>query len=234
MSGGQKPKRELLDAQVEKFWSLESLGILPDESHVHEEFLKGICYDEVRRSYTVGLPWKENALHLLPTNYGVAVRRLDSTLRKLKTQPQLLKEYDGLIQAQLNEGIVEICKDPGANTDSEGCNFPVHYIPHRAVIKESKTTKTRIVLDVSCKGPTGEPSLNQCLFKGPDLNSQLFDVLLRFRTFPKAIICDLKQAFHQIRVRQCERSLQFLWLDDVNACEQKIVALRFCRGLCSA
>lgn len=59
---------------------------------------------------------------------------------------------------------------------------------------DKETTKLRIVFDASCSD--GEnPSLNDCLNPGPNLLSKIFDVLLRFRLNPIAILSDIKQAF---------------------------------------
>ena len=52
----------------------------------------------------------------------------------------------------------EISKEPGV----------VHYLPHRHVIRQDKeTTKIHAVLDASCS--VGGPSLNECLYSGPNL-----------------------------------------------------------------
>ena len=57
----------------------------------------------------------------------------------------------------------------------------VHYLPHRAVVKKDRlTTKIRIVFDASCK-VNGVPSLNDCLYSGPNLLCKIYDILFRFR-----------------------------------------------------
>ncbi|KAI1694539.1 hypothetical protein DdX_20063 [Ditylenchus destructor] len=82
---------------------------------------------------------------------------------------------------QLEKGIIELVQDPSQS------NGPVHYLPHRAVIREDKeTTKVRIVMDGSAKPKTvsGAPSLNDCLFTGPILLKDLTGILLT-REVPK-------------------------------------------------
>ena len=70
----------------------------------------------------------------------------------------------------------------------------MHYLPHRAVIKEQReTTKIRVVFDASC-GING-PSLNECLYSGPNMLGKIFDILLRFRLNRIAFTADIKQAF---------------------------------------
>ena len=68
---------------------------------------------------------------------------------------------------------MEVVPDPG---ESEG---RVHYLPHHAVIRHDKdTTKLRIVYDASA-GADG-PSLNNCLYRGPNFGQANLDMLLWF------------------------------------------------------
>ena len=73
-----------------------------------------------------------------------------------------------------------------------------YFLPHHAVIKEnSTTTKTRIVFDASCK-TSNNLSLNDILLKGPCIQDDLFDILIRFR-FPKYVMCaDIEKMYRQI------------------------------------
>ncbi len=111
-----------------------------------------------------------------------------------------------------------------------GRNAKKFYIPHRYVIRESaQTTKMRIVYDASARESPEAPSLNDCLYAGPALQNKLWDVLVQQRAFPVVISGDIKQAFLQIRVRECERNaLQFHWRSNVDA---EILTYRFTRVL---
>ena len=65
-------------------------------------------------------------------------------IKMTETKPDILKEYDNIIQQQLQKGIVEIVENlhtvPGR----------VHYLPHHAVIRRDKeTSKVRVVYDAS-------------------------------------------------------------------------------------
>ena len=85
----------------------------------------------------------------------------------------------------------------------------VHYLPHRPVIREDKTTtKIRAVFDASCK--VNGPSLNECLYSGPNL----LDILIRFRFNTIAIMGDIKQAFLNVAISPEHRDyFRFLWYD---------------------
>ena len=83
----------------------------------------------------------------------------------------------------------------------------MHYLPHRAVIREDKeTTKIRVVYDASAR-LSNEPSLNECLYSGPCLLPKIFDILLRFRLRSIGLISDVQQAFLNIEVAEEHRDL---------------------------
>ena len=56
------------------------------------------------------------------------------------------------------------------------------------------------------------PTINDCLHPGPPLQNQLWDVLVKSRTYPILLTADLKKAFLQVRIAVEERdSLRFHW-----------------------
>ena len=88
---------DLLVEQVKQFWELESIEILPDEGTVHDKFLESI--HQIDGQYEVNLPWKEHH-RLLPDNYDVAIYRLNSVLKRLRKNSDLLHEYNRIIEEQ--------------------------------------------------------------------------------------------------------------------------------------
>lgn len=110
------------------------------------------------------LPWKEHH-KLLPDNYENSVARLSSQLKRLRRDPEVLREYNSIIEDQLRSGIIERvdtteCPDVGK----------VHYLSHHGVVRrDALTTKLRIVFDASSKATSESPSLNDCLYSGPAL-----------------------------------------------------------------
>lgn len=105
----------------------------------------------------------------------------------------------------------------------------VHYLLHHAVIRrDKKTTKLRVVYDASAR--SGGPSLNNCLYTEPKFNQNVFDILLRFRSYQVTLTADIEKAFLMISINQRDRNaLRFLWVDDIQQEEPKIVTLRFTR-----
>jgi hypothetical protein len=207
-----------LNTTLKTFWDLESLGILERGDPVLDHFTSTIqmkC-----RRYEVALPWREHHSPL-PDNYDLSYQRLHGLLRRLKQKPAILQEYDSIIRDQLSKGIVEQVKDL-----KEDPEVPVHYLPHHAVIRQDKeTTKLRVVYDASAR--SSGPSLNDCLHTGPKFNQK---ILLRFRSYPIALVADIEKAFLMISIAPEDRNvLRFLWLSDAFHSEPEVVIMRFTR-----
>jgi len=149
--------------------------------------------------------------------------RIKGQDKKLRKEPEVLREYDSVIKEQLASGVIERVvelKRPDG----------VYYIPHLAVIrKEASTTKLRVVYDTLAKSGKEGTSLNDCLHKGPSLTPLSFDILIRFRNKQVALIGDIEKAFLNLEVDKEDRDfLRFLWFDDVYDPTSKVVVYRFC------
>ena len=176
----QDPIQEVL----RKFWEIESIGIVETSHNSTKNFLSHIQFQDGR--YEVSLPWQEGHFEL-PTHYSLSLNRLQYLQHRLIKDPELLTEYNRIIQEQRQKGIIEPVEvTQPENLNSSSLNHdgnPIHYIPHHAVIRrERATTKIRIVYDGSAKLGNSELSINECLQTGPNLVPNLFDVLVRFRS----------------------------------------------------
>lgn len=184
--------RENLEDSVAKLWDIESIGIQPMSSKEEDVDAMVRFHDDIHfedGKYVTRLPWKAEK-PLLPSNYGLAVGRLHSILRKLRAHPQNLEQYAAALRDYLHNDFVEEVDDPFAP-----CSHSVHYIPHLPVWKaDSATTPLRIVFDASA----GSTSLNDCLISGPSLNNELVGVMLRFRLNKYACIGDISKAYLRI------------------------------------
>ncbi|XP_044756949.1 uncharacterized protein LOC123315351 [Coccinella septempunctata] len=160
--------------------------------------------------YVVHLPWIEGHPPL-PSNYKLAVRRLNFTISKLMKDGYYSK-YEDVFKDWLSEGIIE--KVFHGETGISG-----HYLPHRPVLKMNSTTPVRPVFDASAH-EKHSPSLNSCLEKGMNLIEQIPSILFRFRFRKYGVVADIKKAFLQIGLSESERDyLRFLWKEpDGNLC----------------
>ena len=92
----------------------------------------------------------------------------------------------------------------------------------------TETTKIRAVFNASCSN--SGPSLNDCLYSGPNLLEKIFDILLRFRLNYIGILANIQQAFLNIEISTEHTDfLRFLWYDFRNTDAEKIIVLRFLR-----
>ena len=89
----------------------------------------------------MNLPWREHH-ELLPDNYENCVVRLNSTVKRLRKQPEVFREYNSFIEDQERKGIIE-----RVNNSTIPEVGKVHYLPHHRVIRQQAlSTKLRVVL----------------------------------------------------------------------------------------
>ena len=214
---------EELTTVLRKFWDTEALGIQETSNETTENdqaFLKDVKYKEGH--YEVSLPWIRDYSEL-PCHYNLSFNRLKYLQFRLLRRPELLTEYNNIFREQLQKGIIE-----RVETDSIAVNV-THYMPHHAVIREDKkTTKLRIVYDGSARGDGDELSLNDCLQTGPNMIPKLFDILVKFRLHPIALVADIEKAFLMIGITEEDRDkLRFLWFENPNDIHSPIIQFRF-------
>ena len=90
-----------LDQRLQSFWTL---GIHVTEKNVYDGFSESVIFVEGR--YQVSLLWRMQHKPL-PDNYQLSRRRLDSLLKRLRQNPDLLQKCNDTIQEQIRAGIVE-------------------------------------------------------------------------------------------------------------------------------
>ena len=221
-SHSQREASLMLETQLKAFWELESMGIQGEDKSVIEMFEDSVTFNNGR--YEVCLPWKDPE-GTIPNNYQLSIRRLKNLISRLRKSPQTLKMYNDVIRDQLSQGIVQVVKEPTAETGTR-----VHYLPHHAVLRHDKeATKLRMVYDASArdKGPSLR---NDSLYAGPKFNQLILDILSRFRLHHVALTADIEKAFLMVGVADRDQDvLRFLWYKNVYAEEPEIEVLRFSR-----
>ena len=156
-------------------------------------FFENISFNKEHGRYVVTLPWKR----LRPPcdqfdNFNACLTWLYYLRTRLRKDECLLRENECTFQQQMESGIIE--QVPKSQERDKGCYF----LPHHGVIRQDKEmTKLRIVFDGSSKAK-GYSSLNECLDKGPNLTSHVFNTLVKFRVHCVGLVADIEKAFHQI------------------------------------
>ena len=98
-----------LERLVQKFWEVEdypsSNNILTkDEKEAVRIVTESLTYTDSGR-YTVGIPWKRKPLSV-PNSYAMAMKRLQSTEKRLKDEPKWADEHRQVFQKYLEKGYV--------------------------------------------------------------------------------------------------------------------------------
>ncbi|GFX53933.1 integrase catalytic domain-containing protein [Trichonephila clavipes] len=85
---------------------------------------------------------------------------------------------------------------------------PNCYIPNHMVTNEkSTTTKCRVVFNASSKTKNGK-SLNDVLMTGPKLQTEIFNHLIKFRSYRVAFAADIEKLYRQILILDEDCSYQ--------------------------
>ncbi|KAL4702074.1 hypothetical protein ACJJTC_016046 [Scirpophaga incertulas] len=189
---------------IERFYTIEdvpeSVAVKRSrEEQECEELYKATTTREPSGRYSVSLPFK-----ISPTTLGessdMARKRFYALENKFDANPTLRDAYNEVVLDYLNKGYLL----PVSQSDSDHG----YIIPHHGVVRQDKVcTKLRLVLDASAKTNNGV-SLNDVLHPGPNLQSDLFTVLLNFRLFPVAFCADVKQMYLRVGVHPEFRKYQ--------------------------
>ncbi|XP_065895991.1 uncharacterized protein [Dysidea avara] len=208
---------------LDTFWKLESSGTSPSAIDNGDDFLKTYMQTSIARqpdgTLSLKFPWKEDH-PFLPSNLPICAKRTRSLAQRLAKDPELLSMYGQIIAEQESKGFIE--KVDNFNTKQ------THYIPHRAVRKDSATTPVRIVYDCSCRQSAHQPSLNDCLHVGPPFLNHLCAILLRFRLYVYGFSADIEKAFLHVQLDKSDRDFtRFLWPTNPNDPNSPFQVYRF-------
>jgi hypothetical protein len=115
-----------------------------------------------------------------------AERRLHAIERRLEQHPDLKVQYNNFMREYEELGHMQ----PVTSQESKQ---PSYFLPHHAVIKNTRTTtRTRVVFDGSAKTSNGI-SLNDILQVGPTVQPDLYSIVLCFRTHQVCFTEDIEK-----------------------------------------
>uniref|UniRef100_A0A8D8QLF9 Uncharacterized protein n=1 Tax=Cacopsylla melanoneura TaxID=428564 RepID=A0A8D8QLF9_9HEMI len=198
----------MFQCDFERFWQLDhvedtiSSKLTDEEQKCEQHFVETKTRDPSGR-YMVSLPFNSDPTQL-GNSYQSAKRRFFQLEKRLENNTEASVGYRGAMQDLLDKGYMAKCDN---QSDVSG-----YFIPHHMVMKpDSVSTKLRVVFDASAQTTSGK-SLNDLLYSGPKLYSDLFSILLNFRLFPFALNGDITKMFLQILVNQDDCKYQkLLW-----------------------
>jgi hypothetical protein len=206
----QNQDDEDLHEMVKRFFTIESLGVKPVENRRSKEDIRAFKLMEetsrrVEDRWETGLLWKEYEINL-KNSRPQAERRFHLMEKKMDKDPEFAESYTKkFVEYEEKKYIRKLSPEEAAVVTPK-----TWYLPHIAAYHSNKPGKPRLVFDGA--GKVSGSSLNDRLLQGPDLLSPLNSVLCKFRQKKVAFTADIKEMFHQVRMRKEDQcSQRFLW-----------------------
>ncbi|XP_044742314.1 uncharacterized protein LOC123304708, partial [Chrysoperla carnea] len=196
-----------MDQLIQQFWDIEEVPngtVLNADDLECEKLFAASVKRDVSGRYEVALPFK-NIFSDLGDSYTSALRRFQNLEKRFASMPLFKKQYMEVIRDYFDQGHLKTI----SGLHPKSCGY---FIPHHGVFKaSSSSTPLRVVFDASAKTDNGI-SLNDALYTGPKLQTDIFDILLNFRLFQFAMTSDVKQMYRQIELCPPHRKYQcILW-----------------------
>jgi hypothetical protein len=135
---------DILENQVQKFFELEQCSnaseqkcFSNEEIMCEQHFVQNTCR-QTNGKFLVKLPLK-NDPPILKSNHDTAVKFFNNLERNLNKRPTLKSHYVQFMRDHISLGHME--EVPGCELNKLNCT----YLPHHAVLKDSTSTKLRVV-----------------------------------------------------------------------------------------
>lgn len=216
---------DMLEKQLEKFWNLESCTrpatlLNPDEQRCEELFTATTTRTSEGR-FQVRIPFKSDNINIGNCK-RVALKRFDSLERKFAKDDNLRSAYTKFMceYSELKH-MTYIGKISEFDINATG----QYFLPHHAVFKlTDNEPKIRVVFDASAKSETS-CSLNDMMLTGPKVQNDIFDIIIRFRTYKYVFSADISKMYRQILIFPEDRKYQRIFWRNNKDSERQIFEL---------
>ncbi|XP_022832139.1 uncharacterized protein LOC111360435 [Spodoptera litura] len=197
--------------ELRRFWENEDIHQQYEMSTEDQECLQFFLSTTERLKdgrFQVRLPFKSDSKELLGSTKPLALAQFRNLEKKLQRNQEVKKEYELF----MNEYIT-LSHMKQSNTNMK----PECYLPHHSVIRaESTTTKLRVVFNASARSLSGL-SLNDILYRGPNLQQDLQELILKWRQYQYVFTADIEKMYRQIMVHPDDQPYQkILWRNTQN------------------
>ncbi|XP_018316899.1 uncharacterized protein, partial [Mycetomoellerius zeteki] len=197
---------------LQQFWKVEDIipsntsQLSVDEQRCEHHYKETHSRDEEGR-YIVRLPFKRSP-DVLGGSRLKALRVMYSLSQRFANDPSYAKAYSEFLSEYHRLDHMILVPDHQSEPELS------YYLPHHGVLREtSTTTKLRVVFNGSNKTTSGL-SLNDILYTGEKLQTDVFDVLLWFRKFLYVFSTDMEKMYRQIKLHKDDWTFQrILWLN---------------------
>ena len=122
----------------------ENMNELDSETNVKLiDYVISSTYRHDNGSLVMPIIWNSKIKHLLPQNFNLSFKILESNFKKLQQSPEKLKLYDDVFKEQEKLGIIEKVENV---RDFIKIHPEASFMPHMGVFKmQRETTKCRVV-----------------------------------------------------------------------------------------
>ncbi|CAG4928687.1 unnamed protein product [Colias eurytheme] len=198
---------------IQNFWEIEDISEKSDlslEDNKCIEFYKATTKRREDGRYEVRLPLLPDYKEKLGNSKSKAIAQFYNLERKLECNKIIKNDYVQFIDEYLSLGHMTPATD-------DRSTYLRCYLPHHCVTRsDSTTTKLRVVFNASSKTLSGS-SLNDVMYRGPNLQQDLFSLVIKWRQFKYAFTADIEKMFRQIWINPEDQNLQMiLWRDSPN------------------
>ncbi|EYC34940.1 hypothetical protein Y032_1248g3781, partial [Ancylostoma ceylanicum] len=215
ISYGLTSIHETSDNQLlQKLFELDGLGITPEgclkDEKAENYFMDYSKLISFEKGYVKApFPLKTNVAEL-QDNYSVAIKRLASLQKQLKSNADQSHWYSKILRDYEDQDVIERIYDNDLGA------VGTYYMPHSGVWRPHKKVPLRVVFDASSK-KRGQLSLNDIIHRGESFINKVHDILISSRFARILLLCDIEAAFTQIRLEDTHKDLcRFLWLKDLD------------------
>ncbi|XP_036340111.1 uncharacterized protein LOC118749414 [Rhagoletis pomonella] len=214
-----------IEELVKSHYTVESIGVkdvsplVSKEDERSQRIMNSTTkYLPSEKRWETGLLWKYDQIQL-PESLPMAKRRLQCLEKRMARDPSLKTFLVDTIQQCEQKGYVRKVRK-----DEVLAGPKSWYIPIFTVTNPNKN-KTRLVWDAAAA--VDKVALNSVLLKRPDLLKSMVGILVCFRENPIALCGDIREMFHQIRVRQEDQTVQkFLWRNGETSKEPNVYVMQ--------
>ena len=189
------------------FLQLRKKNIIFSKEHVN--------YNPVTGSLEAKYPFNKDPAILVDNRNEAKACQVNQKKRQIKTGTH--EEYPKQFKDMFDRNILtEITKE-----EMETYKGPVNYITHHKVYKpDSLSTPVCVVSNSTFKN--GKTNLNDLTVKGPNTLADIYDNLIKFKSYKDALVYDITNAYNSIKTGLAERHLRRLWYRESPEQEWKI------------
>ena len=206
---------EQLNQILQKFWETESVPspssidlMSVDESKCEKHFQETFSRDKSGR-FTVKLPFKSCDTSFTG-NFSLAKQVLLRMEKRFRFNTALRDSYHAFMREYIDlSHMSEIANENSIAIEDLNSSY---FIPHHGIFQgNSSHTKFRVVFNASSRALNGQ-SLNDTLFAGPSLQTNIVDILIKWRFLRYVYSADIQKMYRQINVHEDHRKFQrILW-----------------------